>query len=378
MADRIGPEPRKPARRKEWKNVLEPGDIAYDAMARSARARREINAKLNEEEKQQGGDDDIFVHSDWDDIEAVTEVPLGIDGILPESGVVWLHGPAGHGKTILAYWVLLRYSRANYTSGVYECEMGQERSKGLFLNLGAKWRNLRKIHYYRADDPTDIIDLVAHGRALDRRLRAVDSDVLLYDAANPLMAAAVIAGKRLSENEASDVRTFVNTAMRPVTIRGGLAIILDHDKKDGNGQRGSSDKPASGDVILSVKATTRFARGRNGVIRVTCDKDRNGTIESDSILDIVVVCEENGSIALKPGKWVGPSQDLVKQALDSAKTQGKILKALSDSGPMTPTKIAKETELSPESVRSALRRGCKGKDDDKFIKVGDGEWDVKP
>jgi hypothetical protein len=45
---------------------------------------------------------------------------------------------------------------------------------------------------------------------------------------------------------------------------------------------------------------------------------------------------------------------------------------------MTPTKIAKETELSPESVRSALRRGCKGKDDDKFIKVGDGEWDVKP
>jgi hypothetical protein len=330
------------------------GDAQEQAI-RQERHKRIAKRTIDKEEQTQGGDEELFLDWSWDEIEAVHEVPLGPDGILPESGAVWLHGPAGQGKTILAYWILLKYARSGFECGMYEVEMGQERSKGLMLNLGAKWSQLKKIHYYRAEDPTDIVNLVAHGRALDRRLRAAGIDILLYDASNPLMVAA-----ELSENDASDVRTFINTAVRPVTSRGGLVIILDHNRKGGSNMRGSSDKPAAGDAIIALSTTKAFARGISGNIRLQCTKDRNGTIKPDATLDIDVTCEEDGSIELEVGKWNHISSD-VKQGIDNskqdAKTQAKVWRLLYDKGPMSVPDIADEMGISTEAVRSALRRG---------------------
>src|SRR6516164_11497265 len=134
------------------------------------RHRRVAKRVIDEEEKHHTGDESLFIDSDWDDVEATLEVPIGADGILPESGIVWIHGPAGHGKTILAYWILMQYARSGFHSGIYECEMGQERSKGFFRNMDAKWSWMKRIHYFRAEFPDEIIDLALHGRALDRRL----------------------------------------------------------------------------------------------------------------------------------------------------------------------------------------------------------------
>jgi hypothetical protein len=331
------------------------------------RHRRVAKRIIDEEEKHHPGDESLFIDSDWDDVEAVLGVPIGIDGILPESGIVWLHGPAGHGKTILAYWILMQYARNGFHSGIYECEMGQERTKGFFQNLNAKWTWMRRIHYFRAEYPDEIIDLSMHGRALDRRLQEVDADILLYDAANPLMAAA-----RLNENDASDVRLFVNTSMRPVAVRGGLAIVLDHDRKNG-GQRGSTDKPASGDIIIGVKSNSRFSKGQSGTITLTCDKDRNGTIETGAILEIEVECDKNDeTIAFKIGKWSSISGD-IKQAVSDAKTQAKIVSIIKDNGPMTAKEISDEIGLGYEATRSALRRGASN---NELVRNENKTWDI--
>ena len=202
-----------------------------------------------------------------------------------------------------------------------------------------------------------------HGRALDRLMDENDEDTLLLDSSNALMTAA-----GLRDNDANDFRSLALAALQPVSIRGGLGILLDHSRKDGDGQRGTSDKPAAGDFVVRVTATTRFARGRSGFVRLRCEKDRNGTIETNSIMDIAVECEEDGSIKLKPGKWRGPNEDQVKQAMPHVKKSVSWIKVdsvLDTDGPSTVNHIAAKAGISASSVRGILNRGKESGDFDK-------------
>jgi hypothetical protein len=335
------------------------------------RHRQMAKQVVDDEIRNQAGDEDVFIRVDWDDIEAATEVPLGPDGVLPDFGIAQLYGPAGHGKTILAYWILIRRAVAKRGCGIYECEMGQDRAKGFMLNLGAKWRDLKKISYYRAEDDGEVINLLMHGRALDRLMDENGEDTLLLDSSNALMTAA-----GLRDNDANDFRALALAALQPVATRGGLGILLDHSRKDGNALRGTSDKPAAGDFVVRVTATTRFSRGKSGVLRLECEKDRNGTIETDSTMDITVECEEDGSIRLKPGKWVGPSEDQVRQKVPAKKANKSaqwtlVNGVLESDGPSTVKHIAAKSGLSQSSVRGILNRG---KEDGEFDKDDDNIW----
>jgi hypothetical protein len=244
---------------------------------------------------------------------------------------------------------------------------------GLFINLGAKRADFRKISYYQSsDDPSYIVNLALHGRALDEVLYDNGEDMLTLDASNALMTTA-----RLNENDAEDFRRFMLATLQPVANRNGLGILLDHKTKDGASQRGTSDKPAAGDFSISVESKDRFSRGVSGTMLLTCEKDRNGAVETGSKMLIRVECGRDGSIRLKPGKWIGRGEhdvnEQVKQGVSDAKTQALIKKFLKDNGPTTAAAIAESLNRSTSSVRNALIRG---KDNGTFCKNEDnGKWD---
>lgn len=326
-------------------------------------ARAELKAWMAERE----GDEDAFEKADLLTAAEELKVPIGADGVFIDHGLAWLFGAAGAGKSLLAYWALLQRIRAGQKVAVYEVEMGLARVKGLLRNLGATDAELGLVSYYRAPEGT-VADLVADGRALARKLRAESISNLLYDAANPLLAAA-----GLNEDKAGDIRTFANTACKPITDRGGFVLVIDHSgHSEPNRIRGSSDKPAAGDFIVGLLGAQRFRRGVSGSFTLVCKKDRTGEVDGMT-MSVKVIADDDGSVDLEPDGWLDMSR--AQPIQQGANTQQEIRLAIAKIGrPATIPEIMAETGLTRNAVRSALNRGAK-RANPVFTEVDGGVWD---
>jgi len=339
-------------------------DRALSRLKASELARSELKTWMAERE----GDDGAFERVDLLTAAEELKVPIGADGVFIDHGLAWLFGAAGAGKSLLAYWTLLQRIRAGQRVAVYEVEMGVARVKGLLRNLGATDAELSLLSYYSAPEDGTVADLVANGRALDRKLRKAGIGNLLYDAANPLLAAA-----GLNEDKAGDIRTFANTACKPITDRGGFVLVIDHSgHSEPNRIRGSSDKPAAGDFIVGLLGAQRFRRGVSGSFTLVCKKDRTGEVDGMT-MGVKVVAYADGSVELEPEGWldIGRAQPIRQ----GANTQQKIRLSIAETGrPATIPEIMAKTGLSRDAVRSALNRGATG-GNPVFTEVRKGEWD---
>jgi hypothetical protein len=311
-----------------------------------------------------------FTDRPWDEVEEESAIPFGPDEVCLAHGIHWVSGDYGSGKSILAYWVARMRARAGQHSAILEAEMGQARVKGLMRELGATEAEMLCIHYLETDS---VPDLIINGPALHTMLTDLGAGMLILDSAVAFLSAA---GK--NENVASEVREWVNAACRPAAGNGRLVFIIDHLNHQG-GIRGSTDKPAAGDVILKHKCTKQFSRGVSGAIQLTCDKDRSGTL-TGSTIDIAVNAEEDGSFQLEPGKWENITEQ-ARKGFQDATRQRDIKLVLQKAGrPMKPEEIAEvigstsglPSAPKPDTIRSALRRGRP----DVFSLVGDGFWSL--
>jgi hypothetical protein len=327
------------------------------------------------------GGDEVFAEVSWPDVKPVRKVPLDEDGLFLERGIHWMSADPGSGKTILAYWKCVRRAKRRQHSAIYECEMGEERALGLLRNLGATDRDLDYIHYYKAKEDEDgvsytVIDLVRHGRAFCRMLISSGyGEYLVYDAVAPLLVAA---GK--NENEASDVRAWATASCRPIAMAGGAVGVIDHTgHANGGRSRGSSDKPAAGDIILTLEKTAPFARGISGAITLKVTKDRSGTLLDGAELAIEVKASADGSLDLEPDEWdssisdakpsvggrIGPEQVKIRAEIERVNRSGRETVSVPE--------LADELDMDEEKIRSALRRGAKRKKP-IFAHVEHGKW----
>jgi hypothetical protein len=305
-----------------------------------------------------------FTQTAWGLVGEYDPPPFSENQTILLEGIHWISGAAGEGKTIFAYWNLLELAKDLFDVAIYECEMGPERAKGLLRNLGATDEDLSHIHYYRSPDG-EIWDLVKRGRDFCRHLASQDINVLLYDAAAPLIAAA--GG---DENIARDVRTFVTESCRPMAEDNGLVLVLDHTGHvDTNRARGSTDKAAGCDVNLILKTTSSFKRGKSGSLSLKCTKDRFGVIEKNATMDIQVVAKDDGSLRLVASEWqgtdvIGPEDKPIR-----VKSRDVIWEALTEA--MTPREIARATDKTEGAVKMALKRG----EGTRFTNIDGGKWE---
>jgi hypothetical protein len=258
--------------------------------------------------------------------------------------------------------------------------MGEVLAMGLLQNLGATPRHLKYIHYAKAATDGTVVNLARHGRAFCNM--AMDQGIMniVYDALNPLLVASA-----LDENKAADVRQFVTASCYPMSLAGGLVIVLDHmGQSVFDRARGSSDKAAASHVDLTLRKVSNFARGMSGAIELTCNKDRTGSIVQDSTLRIDVVAGPDGSVRLKPHEWEDLNFGDIEPEVIRARgrrggTQQKIInyaRRINDC--FSIAEVADELGMTMEAARGAINRGLKADSNGKiaFVNIGNGFYEV--
>jgi KaiC/GvpD/RAD55 family RecA-like ATPase len=306
----------------------------------------------------------------WDEVGDPPTFQAGPDGVFPSLGSVLIAGDPASGKSMLAYWAAIRYARAGLTCAVYDAEMGPERVKALLSDLGATAAETERIAYIAAPESGEIANLVRHAQALLDVTEEIGARLLILDAENPLMAAS-----GLDSDKAQEVRKFHNQVVRPQVARGLVVLTIDHSGHgDKTRARGSSDKSAAADMVVTVEQTTPFARGRSGQMQVVCRKDRSGVQPRGATNLIVVKSAEDGSVELVPQGWdsepveVNPRQAHVSEELD------KIYNILhSSAAPIGPREIAKRAGMSHQTVMRRLNHDL-DQEDSLFVKVEGGKW----
>jgi hypothetical protein len=370
--------------------VSDVSDPFESAVAPSAARDKEIRDRadkllLQEEAKEYNarlaGDENVFAWVQWEDVKPLVSIPLDEEGVFLTQRIHWISGRAGAGKTMLAYWKLIQLAKRRTHSAIYECEMGEELAMGLLQNLGASPRDLKYIHYAKAKTEGTVVNMARHGRAFCNMAMDQGIMAMAYDALNPLLVAAA-----LDENKAADVRQFVTAACYPMSLAGGLVLVLDHMGQTVlDRARGSSDKAAASHVDLTLRKVSNFARSLSGAIELTCNKDRTGSIVQDSTLRIDVIAGPDGTIRLKPHEWEDldfgddEQQEVVPTRGRRGSTQQKIInygKRIGDC--FTIAEVADELGITMESARNALKRGVKLDSNGKvaFQYMGNGFYEL--
>jgi hypothetical protein len=346
----------RPPKRGEPKDSAKPRREDIDYYKRRQAAQEMAAAERLAEAQQH----DPFIVVKWSEVEEKPVIPIGPDGVLPETGRAWMTGRYGSGKTTFAYWAALQRIRAGLHVGVMELELGEEDGKKLMRELGATNEELDKLHYFKMADETAQPNLIVYGIQLARKLDDLGCQMLIYDSAIALLQAA---GNQ--ENSSNDIREWANAAMSFPIKSGRLILVLDNTGHDGDRVRGSIDKSGAGDTNLFLKCTQAFRRGKSGEMQLSCpDKDRGGTLTGKTI-DISVIANPDGiHLDLKPSEWSDmiPNPDVGEAKARGRKqlagSQRKIADAIEERGPQTIPVLALVTGLGGEAVRSAVRRGC--------------------
>lgn len=314
---------------------------------------------FNEWLEDQAGDDSVFTETDWSEVDPDISVPVGADGIFPAYGVVWAAGLHGSGKTTQIYWAALQRVRAGEHCGICDNEMGKARIKRLLLNLGATDREIARFHHAETEG---VPNLLANGRVLARWAEDRECKGVIFDSVAPLLG---VAG--LSENDAPDIRRFVNAAGTPISDFGGTAWFIDHEGLEGGRARGSTGKGDAADFYVNIEQTVPFARGVAGQMAIKVNKDRDGKLAKGATMLVDVPARSDGLIELVPDAWNNGS--IAEPRVGG--TQGRIITLIGELGrPVGLTEMARKLDLKYDAVRKASGRAVRSghliKDQDKY------------
>jgi hypothetical protein len=215
------------------------------------RAQDEAQEQRRAERIAAGGDESLFDPVNLLDVEDPPPLELGAEKIFPLGALSSLVGTHNVGKSPLICSTALSRIRAGWDRdenfGIYELEMGPVKFKRLLRDLGATVEEIQRIRYY--SDMMRPVDLVRHGRALCRRAWNDGCLSLAYDS---LISMLAVSG--LSENDPVQVRSWYDSAARPMVILGGSSIVTDHTGlTDGERGRGTSDKDRAVDFTVVMK-----------------------------------------------------------------------------------------------------------------------------
>ena len=220
---------------------------------------------------------------------------LGQGRILYEGGLHTLVGEPESGKSVLAYQWMIDVMRSGGRCVLLDEEAGPYDAMGKLQALGLT-RDLAQHLTY----------LQPRGRNLDRLANEFhevvghDCKMLVVDS-----MAAVLATAGKEENSNADVTEFVNKVLLPLAKGRGVAVVvIDHKTKGTTGERysrGASAKLGIVDMSIEVEATTPFSRDQDGLLKLTCHKDRFGYTGRGFTWQAKV--GTTGGLHLEIGRW---------------------------------------------------------------------------
>jgi hypothetical protein len=188
-------------------------------------------------------------------------------GVLLEGGIHIIYADAGHGKTMLALWLMKNRIEDGENVLYFDNENGHRVIRERLLDLGVDADAVdRHLHYYAfADLQVNPVGRRKFEAALDETAFAL----IVYDSLVTFLSAA-----GLSENESTDFDKWCRCYVDPAKSSGVTTLLLDHPGHDGNRPRGTSRKLQEVDLVWRLIKRKDFDRQTVGEIRLDKKKDR--------------------------------------------------------------------------------------------------------
>lgn len=206
--------------------------------------------------------------------DGVPEPEWLIPGLIYQAQIHWMQGEPASGKTLLTLALLYRYCEGGGTVLWLDEESGQIQTARRLQALGADPDVLSARFLYHARpglslDPADL-------DALFRLMAEEKPQVVVIDSVSDSLGQA-----SLDEDANGDVTRWAKQFLEPLKFTYGASVIaIDHvtKSKDSRGKyaRGAGAKKSKTDAAWKVVKVTDFGVGRMGLIRLECDKDRDG------------------------------------------------------------------------------------------------------
>ena len=222
-----------------------------------------------------------------------------LPGMLYRGQIHWWHGEPADGKTIMLLGLAVKLINEGQTVLWIDEESGQVQTARRLQAYGADPDILTKRFIYHSRpgltlDPADL-------DALFRTAAEVKPDLIVFDSVSDLLGAA-----GLDEDANKDVTAWAKMLLEPLKFEYHSAVVcIDHvtKSKDGRGKyaRGAGAKKSKTDAAWKVVKVKDFGVNRVGLIRLECDKDRDGWLEPKLAYRIG---GQGGKIILEPTEAV--------------------------------------------------------------------------
>lgn len=327
----------------------------------------------------------VTVELDWVDVKPPTALLRGDGvGLLYEGGVSHsLVGDAASGKTTLALVAAVERLRAGQVVVWVDFEMGIKRLTNWLMRLGAPRDAVRERFH--------VVDFVgSDGQLADalRIIRRVKPDWVVVDSVSRALHRAGVTIENI-ENTSSGFIGFIDRFVSHCVDGGASVVLIDHTgHAEKTRARGSSAKSQQIDVTYSVRVVKPWSREKDGVVELTCQKDRDGFFTagepsafatvSPRLTDLdperrrvdIVIVEPTAPAALV---WLTGVTATVRKLMEDVLD---VLEGSTD--PVSAADVAKALGADPKDVRSAL---YELKDDGRTVVSGVGrgaKWSLAP
>lgn len=276
-----------------------------------------------------------------------------LPGLIYRSQIHWWHGEPGSGKTIMLLGICYELCKQGRKVLWLDEESGQVQTARRLQGFGADPQVLsdRFVYHARPGITLDPADL----DALFRTVSEEQPDVVVIDS-----VADVLGQAGLDEDANRDVTAWAKAFLEPLKHEYNAAVIaIDHvtKSKDSRGQyaRGAGAKKSKTDGAWKVIKVKDFGVNRVGLIRLECDKDRDGWLEPRLSYRIGGT---NGRIILEPVASVESSHG---NALPEGELEKRVVEFLRLNAECEddaqPTKAIEETVTGKATaIREALTR----------------------
>lgn len=272
--------------------VSKTGKVPFDRK-RVAGWWKSADSKVLDEEES------LFTYVDMSTVGMPAPAVMAPSDVSISDGVNYIFGQAGDGKTRLVYWDILERIRAGERWALYDREMGPERFRLVMTELGATEEEICSVAYIAtADTP----DLIRHGHILIEQLQRDGYDGIAYDC-----MAVFLGASNIQENDQTGIRRWIDSACRGMK----KAWIIDHaGHENADHGRGASAKIDAVDFGVHLIVNEAFSAGVDGSITLKVVKDRSGTMQKMSVMDIDIKTSEAQDgihpMTFDPGFWGKP------------------------------------------------------------------------
>jgi hypothetical protein len=217
--------------------------------------------------------------------------PPSICGLLYPGKRHLISGESDAGKSMVLHCLQREEIQAGHCVLHFDFEQGRSETLQRLLALGLTEQDIETGFIYVAPDEPIAQHLPDVLAVIEQRRPSIVS----FDSFGNL---AELHG--LDENKRQDIGLLYRTIIEPTVLQtGAAALILDHLAKDPRSNKyaiGSERKVGIPDVHLRAECVAPLGRGRRGIVKLVCKRDRSGHLAKGKLAEVTIDSDANGNI----------------------------------------------------------------------------------